>query len=91
MTEKCEICGGSLGSFVYLGSFIYKCLKCKKNIVATSFDSIKVGLEGIYEIFITDENLIKKKSLGKGNIKKLLTQIENEASSGKLVYLKMAN
>jgi hypothetical protein len=88
---KCEFCSGELGEFVHLNSFVYKCLKCKRNGPATSFESIMETLEGEYEIYITDEYLKKQQLIGKGEIGTLLAQIEQEASSDNLVYLKKIN
>ena len=88
MDEKCEYCNGRLGEFIHLNSFVYKCLNCKQNFAATSFDSVKEYLEGEYEVFITDEDLNSQTLIGKGKIETLISQIECETLPEKLLYLK---
>lgn len=88
MNGKCEYCNGSLGEFIHLNSFYYKCLSCRKVNVATSYESIREHLEGNYEVLISDESLNEQILIGTGNIEVLLTQIDIEVSSGKLIHLK---
>ncbi|MCP4179991.1 MAG: hypothetical protein GY756_19695, partial [bacterium] len=59
--EKCEFCDCDLGEFVQYQSYFFKCLSCKQTGPSTSFDSIKDQLTGIYEVFVTDEDLKDKK------------------------------
>jgi len=86
---KCEHCGAdNLDSFVNGGSYIFKCLTCKKDGPATSFRSISKDLHGQYELIEVDQDLTRRETLWTGEIKEGIDRIQLETSKGKLIWLK---
>jgi hypothetical protein len=83
---KCPNCRSEWGEFVQENSFFLRCLNCQTEGPATSFSEFSETLNGSYEAFLVIDN--KSKLLFSGDIREITSNIEIEASKGKLIMIK---
>lgn len=89
MDYKCEFCDGELGEFIRDYSYFFRCLNCKEDGAATSFDAVKDKYLGEYEVYKIDDDLEEKSFFTNGMLKNIIREIERKGFVGELFYLKM--